>query len=333
MIKIDNVSIIYGKNEVVKNFSLEIKDGEFYTILGNSGSGKTTILRGIAGLEKISRGNIWFDNKNITNMDIEKRNIGFIFQNYTLFPNMNVHDNIAFGLKEKKEKIDEIVKEIAKVMKIDSILYKMPHELSGGQQQRVAIARSLVLKPKILLLDEPFSNLDKRLKEQLTAEVYKLNRETKTTILYVTHDQNESFGYSDKIVIMKDGKIQQVDTPVNIYNKPLNDYVAEFFGKNKLEDKFIKRLKLNLDINKHYYIKKEDIKLKNSNKKYQKGKVIFEITKAIYNGFYYEYELQNTIQKLRVIDFDTEKTYSQYVEVNIDPKLLIEVDNGRYIIQ
>lgn len=333
MIKIDNVSIIYGKNEVVKNFSLEIKDGEFYTILGNSGSGKTTILRGIAGLEKISRGNIWFDNKNITNMDIEKRNIGFIFQNYTLFPNMNVHDNIAFGLKEKKEKIDEIVKEIAKVMKIDSILYKMPHELSGGQQQRVAIARSLVLKPKILLLDEPFSNLDKRLKEQLTAEVYKLNRETKTTILYVTHDQNESFGYSDKIVIMKDGKIQQVDPPVNIYNKPLNDYVAEFFGKNKLEDKFIKRLKLNLDINKHYYIKKEDIKLKNSNKKYQKGKVIFEITKAIYNGFYYEYELQNTIQKLRVIDFDTEKTYSQYVEVNIDPKLLIEVDNGRYIVQ
>lgn len=333
MIKIDNVSIIYGKNEVVKNFSLEIKDGEFYTILGNSGSGKTTILRGIAGLEKISRGNIWFDNKNITNMDIEKRNIGFIFQNYTLFPNMNVHDNIAFGLKEKKEKIDEIVKEIAKVMKIDSILYKMPHELSGGQQQRVAIARSLVLKPKILLLDEPFSNLDKRLKEQLTAEVYKLNRETKTTILYVTHDQNESFGYSDKIVIMKDGKIQQVDTPVNIYNKPLNDYVAEFFGKNKLEDKFIKRLKLNLDINKHYYIKKEDIKLKNSNKKYQKGKVIFEIIKAIYNGFYYEYELQNTIQKLRVIDFDTEKKYSQYVEVNIDPKLLIEVDNGRYIVQ
>ncbi len=333
MIKIDNVSIIYGKNEVVKNFSLEIKDGEFYTILGNSGSGKTTILRGIAGLEKISRGNIWFDNKNITNMDIEKRNIGFIFQNYTLFPNMSVHDNIAFGLKEKKEKIDEIVKEIAKVMKIDSILYKMPHELSGGQQQRVAIARSLVLKPKILLLDEPFSNLDKRLKEQLTAEVYKLNRETKTTILYVTHDQNESFGYSDKIVIMKDGKIQQVDTPVNIYNKPLNDYVAEFFGKNKLEDKFIKRLKLNLDINKHYYIKKEDIKLKNSNKKYQKGKVIFEITKAIYNGFYYEYELQNTIQKLRVIDFDTEKKYSQYVEVNIDPKLLIEVDNGRYIVQ
>lgn len=333
MIKIDNVSIIYGKNEVVKNFSLEIKDGEFYTILGNSGSGKTTILRGIAGLEKISRGNIWFDNKNITNMDIEKRNIGFIFQNYTLFPNMSVHDNIAFGLKEKKEKIDEIVKEIAKVMKIDSILYKMPHELSGGQQQRVAIARSLVLKPKILLLDEPFSNLDKRLKEQLTAEVYKLNRETKTTILYVTHDQNESFGYSDKIVIMKDGKIQQVDTPVNIYNKPLNDYVAEFFGKNKLEDKFIKRLKLNLDINKHYYIKKEDIKLKNSNKKYQKGKVIFEIIKAIYNGFYYEYELQNTIQKLRVIDFDTEKKYSQYVEVNIDPKLLIEVDNGRYIVQ
>ncbi len=333
MIKIDNVSIIYGKNEVVKNFSLEIKDGEFYTILGNSGSGKTTILRGIAGLEKISRGNIWFDNKNITNMDIEKRNIGFIFQNYTLFPNMNVHDNIAFGLKEKKEKIDEIVKEIAKVMKIDSILYKMPHELSGGQQQRVAIARSLVLKPKILLLDEPFSNLDKRLKEQLTAEVYKLNRKTKTTILYVTHDQNESFGYSDKIVIMKDGKIQQVDPPVNIYNKPLNDYVAEFFGKNKLEDKFIKRLKLNLDINKHYYIKKEDIKLKNSNKKYQKGKVIFEITKAIYNGFYYEYELQNTIQKLRVIDFDTEKKYSQYVEVNIDPKLLIEVDNGRYIVQ
>lgn len=331
MIKLDNVSINYGKYQAVKNISLEIKEGEFYTILGDSGSGKTTILRGIAGFEKINDGEIWFGNKNVTNLDVEERKVGFIFQNYTLFPNMNVFKNIAFGLKNNKnmkEDIKEKVYEMAKALRIDSVLDKMPYELSGGQQQRVAIARALVLNPEILLLDEPFSNLDKKLKGQLIEEVYKLNRETKTTILYVTHDQNESFGYSNKIVIMKDGEIQQVDTPVNIYNKPSTEYVADFFGKNKLDKRLIKRLNLNLDENKTYYINKEDIKIKSCDKKVEENKLIFELNKAIYNGFYYEYKLQNDIQKLNVIDFDVSNRYSKYVEVNIKPELLIEVKNG-----
>lgn len=331
MIKLDNVSINYGKYQAVKNISLEIQGGEFYTILGDSGSGKTTILRGIAGLEKISSGDIWFDNKNVTNLDIEERKVGFIFQNYTLFPNMNVYENIAFGLKNKKNKKEEIkekVYKIARTMQIDSILYKMPYQLSGGQQQRVAIARALVLKPRILLLDEPFSNLDKKLKIQLIDEVYKLNRQTKTTILYVTHDQNESFGYSNKIVIMKNGEIQQVDSPMNIYNKPSTEYVAEFFGKNKIDKKLIKKLNFKLDENKNYFIKKEDIGIKSCERKVEKNKLIFKVIKSIYNGFYYEYELQNEIQKLRVIDFNVLNKYSKYVEVNIEPKFLIEVRNG-----
>lgn len=327
MIKLNNVSINYGKYEAIKNFSLEIQEGEFYTILGNSGSGKTTILRGIAGLEKITSGDIWFDDRNVTKLDIEDRKIGFIFQNYTLFPNMNVYENIAFGLRDKKENVEKHVQEIARKIQIDSVLYKMPYELSGGQQQRVAIARALVLKPKILLLDEPFSNLDKRLKEQLIEEVYKLNKETKTTILYVTHDQNESFGYSDKIVIMKNGEIQQVDTPINIYNKPSTDYVADFFGKNRIDKKLIRELNVKPDTNKNYYIKKEDIKIKNCDSQDEENKLIFKIDKSIYNGFYYEYELQNELQKLKVIDFNIQKTYSKYVEVNINPKLLIEVKN------
>ena len=331
MIKLDNVSINYGKYQAVKNISLEIQGGEFYTILGDSGSGKTTILRGIAGLEKISSGDIWFDNKNVTNLDIEERKVGFIFQNYTLFPNMNVYENIAFGLKNKKNKKEEIkekVYKIARTMQIDSILYKMPYQLSGGQQQRVAIARALVLKPRILLLDEPFSNLDKKLKIQLIDEVYKLNRQTKTTILYVTHDQNESFGYSNKIVIIKNGEIQQVDSPMNIYNKPSTEYVAEFFGKNKIDKKLIKKLNFKLDENKNYFIKKEDIGIKSCERKVEKNKLIFKVIKSIYNGFYYEYELQNEIQKLRVIDFNVLNKYSKYVEVNIEPKFLIEVKNG-----
>ncbi len=331
MIKLDNVSINYGKYQAVKNISLEIQGGEFYTILGDSGSGKTTILRGIAGLEKISSGDIWFDNKNVTNLDIEERKVGFIFQNYTLFPNMNVYENIAFGLKNKKNKKEEIkekVYKIARTMQIDSILYKMPYQLSGGQQQRVAIARALVLKPRILLLDEPFSNLDKKLKIQLIDEVYKLNRQTKTTILYVTHDQNESFGYSNKIVIMKNGEIQQVDSPMNIYNKPSTEYVAEFFGKNKIDKKLIKKLNFKLDENKNYFIKKEDIGIKSCERKVEKNKLIFKVIKSIYNGFYYEYEIQNEIQKLRVIDFNVLNKYSKYVEVNIEPKFLIEVKNG-----
>ena len=331
MIKLDNVSINYGKYQAVKNISLEIQGGEFYTILGDSGSGKTTILRGIAGLDKISSGDIWFDNKNVTNLDIEERKVGFIFQNYTLFPNMNVYENIAFGLKNKKNKKEEIkekVYKIARTMQIDSILYKMPYQLSGGQQQRVAIARALVLKPRILLLDEPFSNLDKKLKIQLIDEVYKLNRQTKTTILYVTHDQNESFGYSNKIVIMKNGEIQQVDSPMNIYNKPSTEYVAEFFGKNKIDKKLIKKLNFKLDENKNYFIKKEDIGIKSCERKVEKNKLIFKVIKSIYNGFYYEYEIQNEIQKLRVIDFNVLNKYSKYVEVNIEPKFLIEVKNG-----
>ena len=334
MIKLEKVSINYGKYEVIKNFSLEIQDGEFLTILGYSGSGKTTILRGIAGLEKIRKGKIWFDDIDVTNTEIDERKVGFIFQNYTLFSNMNVFENIAFGLKNRKIRKDEIEKKvhrIANLLQISNILDKMSYQLSGGQQQRVAIARSLVLEPKILLFDEPFSNLDKELKNNLIEEVYRLNKETKTTIIYVTHDQNESFGYSDKILVMNNGQIEQIDTPKQIYNNPKTEYVAKFLGdKNKINDELLKQINKNIKENKTYYIKKEDIKIKNCSQMIA-DKLVFKINKVIYNGYYYEYEIENKIQKIRVMDFNTSKKYNGYVKIEINPNCLIEVEKNEEI--
>ncbi len=281
MITIKDLTINYGKFIAVNNVSFKIKDGEFVSIVGQSGCGKTTILRGIMGFEHILKGDVLINNNSIIKLPIEDRKIGYIFQNYTLFPNMNVFENIAFGLKNMKypkDKIKKMVNDIATSLKIDNILEKRVDEISGGQQQRVAIARSLVLKPSILLLDEPFSNLDEALRENLIEEIYRINKESKITIIYVAHDLKEILSYSDKILVMKDGTIEQYAPPEEIYNNPKTNYVIEFIGnKNILNEDILK----NIDEKYNYYINYEKIKLVKS----KNGK--FVINKVLFCGFYY----------------------------------------------
>ncbi|MGL5933840.1 MAG: ABC transporter ATP-binding protein [Cetobacterium sp.] len=221
--------------KAVSDVNLEIFDGEFFTFLGPSGCGKTTILRLIAGfLECDSHSEILFDDKNITNEPIEKRGLGIVFQNYALFPHMNVFENIAYGLKLKKIEKKDIEKKVIQVLNIVKMkehIRKDINELSGGQQQRIAIARAIAMEPKVLLLDEPFSNLDAKLKEDLLLEIKNIQKKLKITTIFVTHDQTEAMLTSDRIAIFDKGNCIQVGTPREIYNSPKNTFVANFIGK------------------------------------------------------------------------------------------------------
>ena len=223
----------YGNNTVIPDLNLEIGDGELFTLLGPSGCGKTTLLRMIAGFNSIEGGDIFFNEKRINDMDPSKRNIGMVFQNYAIFPNLSVRDNVAFGLKNRKVDKDEIKKrtdEFLNLMQIMQYADRMPNQLSGGQQQRIALARALVISPDVLLMDEPLSNLDAKLRNQMRAEIIKLRQRINTTFIYVTHDQTEAMTLGDRIVIMKDGVIQQIGTPQEVFDHPANLFVAGFIG-------------------------------------------------------------------------------------------------------
>ena len=223
----------YGDNTIISDLSLNIKEGEFFTLLGPSGCGKTTLLRMIAGFNSIEGGDFYFNDKRINDIDPSKRNIGMVFQNYAIFPHMTVRDNVAFGLKNRKESKETIQKEtneFMKLMHISEYADRMPDRLSGGQQQRVALARALVIKPDVLLMDEPLSNLDAKLRNQMRAEIIKLRQRINTTFIYVTHDQTEAMTLGDRIVIMKDGFIQQIGTPQEVFDHPANLFVAGFIG-------------------------------------------------------------------------------------------------------
>ncbi len=223
----------YGKVVAADIPYLEIKDGEFFGLLGPSGSGKTTTLRIIAGLTRPDKGHVFIGDEDITNVPPEKRNLGMVFQSWALFPHLTVYENIAFGLRLRKLPEDEIRKRVkwaAELLQISELLNRYPHQLSGGQQQRAAVARAIVLYPRALLFDEPLSNLDAKLREQVRFELRKLQKELKITAVYVTHDQAEAFAICDRIAIMNKGKIQQIGTPEEIYNKPETKFVAEFIG-------------------------------------------------------------------------------------------------------
>ena len=223
----------YGNNTVIPDLNLEIGDGELFTLLGPSGCGKTTLLRMIAGFNSIEGGDIFFNEKRINDMDPSKRNIGMVFQNYAIFPNLSVRDNVAFGLKNRKVDKAEIKKrtdEFLNLMQIMQYADRMPNQLSGGQQQRIALARALVISPDVLLMDEPLSNLDAKLRNQMRAEIIKLRQRINTTFVYVTHDQTEAMTLGDRIVIMRDGFIQQIGTPQEVFNHPANLFVAGFIG-------------------------------------------------------------------------------------------------------
>ena len=233
-VTLENVSKIYdAKVTAVRDVNVNIRDKEFVVLVGPSGCGKSTVLRMIAGLEEISNGTVTIDGKVVNDVPPKDRDIAMVFQNYALYPHMTVYDNLAFGLKLRKydkKEIDTRVQHAAKILGIDTYLDRKPKALSGGQRQRVALGRAIVRQPKVFLFDEPLSNLDANLRVQMRTEISRLHHRLQTTMIYVTHDQIEAMSMGDRIVVMKDGVVQQVDSPLNIYHHPVNKFVAGFIG-------------------------------------------------------------------------------------------------------
>ena len=233
----------YGDNTIIQGLSLDIKEGEFFTLLGPSGCGKTTLLRMIAGFNSIEGGDFYFNDVRINDMDPAKRNIGMVFQNYAIFPNMTVEKNVAFGLKNRKlpkEEIQEKTDQFLKLMKIEEYRDRMPERLSGGQQQRVALARALAITPDVLLMDEPLSNLDAKLRVEMRTVIKEIQNSVGITTVYVTHDQEEAMAVSDRIAVMNEGVIQHIGTPKVLYQRPANLFVATFIGRTNVIDGEIK---------------------------------------------------------------------------------------------
>mgnify|MGYP000867893528 FL=1 len=237
-VTLKNVCKVFeGGTKAVSDFSLEVKDKEFVILVGPSGCGKSTTLRMIAGLEEITSGELYIGDTLANDIAPKDRDIAMVFQNYALYPHMTVYDNMAFGLKLRKVPKDEIkrrVEEAARTLDISHLLDRKPKALSGGQRQRVALGRAIVRNPKVFLLDEPLSNLDAKLRAQMRTEISKLHKRLGTTFIYVTHDQTEAMTMGDRIVVMKDGVIQQVDSPQNLYDRPVNLFVAGFIGSPQM---------------------------------------------------------------------------------------------------
>ena len=232
-LKINDINKNFGSTEVLKGINLDINDGDFLVLLGPSGCGKSTLLNTIAGLETSNSGEILIDNHVVNNMEPSDRDIALVFQSYALYPAMTVRKNVIFGLEQRKtpkEKIESALNEVSNLLQINELLERKPSQLSGGQRQRVAMGRALVRHPKVFLFDEPLSNLDAKLRVEMRREIKKLHKRLKTTVVYVTHDQTEAMSLGTNIAIMDQGKIQQCDTPKNIYNKPQNMFVADFIG-------------------------------------------------------------------------------------------------------
>lgn len=235
----------YGDKTIIPDLNLTVKEGEFFTLLGPSGCGKTTLLRMIAGFNTIEGGDFYFNDTRINNMDPARRNIGMVFQNYAIFPNMTVRKNVEFGLKNRKmpkEKIRSTAEKFMALMHVDEYADRLPERLSGGQQQRVALARALAITPDVLLMDEPLSNLDAKLRVEMRAVIKEIQNQVGITTVYVTHDQEEAMAVSDRIAVMNGGVIQHIGTPKNIYQRPSNLFVSTFIGRtNVLDGKLVVR--------------------------------------------------------------------------------------------
>lgn len=286
-LRIENLKKIFEENRGIEKIDFSIEKGELISLLGPSGCGKTTLLNIIGGFLKPDNGKIYLEDKDITDIPPEKRDISTVFQSYALFPHMNVLENIKYGLKYKKltkKEQNELALEYLKIVGLDGYEKKSIQELSGGQQQRVALARALVLYPKILLLDEPFSNLDAKLKISMREELKELQKNLKISMIFVTHDQEEALSISDKVVVMNNGKIEQIGTPEEIYYSPINEYVANFIGKSNfiLKDG-VKKL-----------IRPENIKIE----KNQKGS--WKIINKEFMGAYTILKIKNETEELYV---------------------------------
>ncbi len=239
IISLKNITVSFNGNTVLKNFNLNIKNGDFVTLVGSSGCGKTTILRIIGGFVQPDSGEVFFAGKNVTKLPAHKRTVNTIFQNYALFPHLNVYENIAFGMRVQKKPESQVHSEVAKMLKMVSLSgfeNRNIANLSGGQQQRVAIARALVNNPKVLLLDEPLGALDLKLRKDMQTELKKIQQKMGITFVFVTHDQEEALSMSDTVVVMDSGQIQQIGSPQDIYNEPKNAFVADFIGESNIID-------------------------------------------------------------------------------------------------
>ena len=310
MIKLSDIVVKFGDFEALHSINVHVKEGEFFTFLGPSGCGKTTTLRTITGFIYPSGGVVSMQGKNINHVPIEKRNIGIVFQSYALFPTMTVHDNIAFGLKIKKLKKEEIEKKVHEIARkvdlSDEQLKKAVSQLSGGQQQRVAIARALVTEPAIICMDEPLSNLDAKLRVQLRNELKKMQKEFGITTIYVTHDQEEALTLSDRIAVFNKGYIEQIGTPNEIYNLSRTEFVANFIGDiNKLGDGIVSSM--NLPADKVHYIRLERIGVRAAGREqdFSSGNAaVFSgvIESQEYYGLFIKYTIQAAGQTLKVVE-------------------------------
>lgn len=302
IIELKNITVSFDGEKILDDISLSISDKEFVTLLGPSGCGKTTTLRIIAGFLEQDQGDVFFDGEKINDLPANKRNVNTIFQRYALFPHLNVYDNIAFGLKVKKVPKDEIkqrVSEMLKLINLEGFEKRSISGLSGGQQQRVAIARAVINKPKVLLLDEPLAALDLKLRKDMQSELKNIQKQLGITFIFVTHDQEEALSMSDTVVVMNEGKIQHIGTPQDIYNEPVNAFVADFIGESNIIDGVMlddfkvkvegvtlqcldKGFKVNEEVD--VVIRPEDVDIVPA----EKGLITGEVTSVTFLGVHYE---------------------------------------------
>jgi len=337
IVRLEGFGKNYGKKEVIKNINLDIYEGEFLTLLGSSGCGKTTILRSISGLDVPTFGKVYIDGEDVTELEPPKRQVNTIFQNYALFPLMNIYDNIAFGLRMKKIPEDEIKKrvdEMLELVHLEGYEKRFPKDLSGGEQQRVSLARGLINRPKVLLLDEPISALDLKLRKMMQIELKMLQRKLGITFVYVTHDQDEALSMSDRIVVLRNGKIEQIDSPTNIYDKPNSLYVAEFIGdanviKSKIEkidyEKNLIYLENNMvgNLDKQFrvgqrvdmVIRPENIKISSNLKK--QNSLTGVVKEFIYDGSSTKLIFKINGDMKKVVIFGNDKKYEVGQELNL----------------
>ena len=324
----------YGDFTALNSVSLDIHEGEFFTLLGPSGCGKTTLLRMIAGFNSIEGGDFYFGEKRINDVPAHKRDIGMVFQNYAIFPHLTVTENVAYGLKARKVGKKEIEKRVAEALELVQISHladRKPNELSGGQQQRVALARAFVIEPSVLLMDEPLSNLDAKLRVQMRTVIKKLQRRLGITTIYVTHDQEEALAISDRIAVMKDGNIMQIGTPSEIYAKPQNPFVAGFIGVSNFLDCDVDGenvtiqgvLSTKIPVSKHY-VGKGQISARPEQLFFSETGMPGKILISTFLGDYIEYEVVlDNGQTLLLNEYtkDTTAVYSdgERVHVSFDP--------------
>lgn len=302
ILELKNITVSFDGEKILDNISLDISDKEFVTLLGPSGCGKTTTLRIIAGFLQQDSGDVFFDGEIINSLPANKRNVNTIFQRYALFPHLNVYENIAFGLKVKKVPKNEIKKRVSEMLKLvnlEGFEKRSISKLSGGQQQRVAIARAVINKPKILLLDEPLAALDLKLRKDMQTELKNIQKKLGITFIFVTHDQEEALSMSDKVVVMNEGKIQHIGTPKDIYNEPINAFVADFIGESniidgvmlddfkvKIEGVELQCLDKGFNVNEavDVVIRPEDVDIVHP----EKGLITGEVTSVTFLGVHYE---------------------------------------------